>query len=68
MGCKIRILVNTTNSLSTNQFFKLNAYVPMQIKCDICNTQIQYSFIIKLTKHGLAHSLAEFLYVLFRTI
>ena len=40
MGSKMRILVtNTTNIVSTNQtFLFLNAYIPMQIKCDICNT------------------------------
>lgn len=61
MGCKIRILVNnTTNSVSTNQFFKLNVYIPMQIKVIYVIHRLQYILIIKLTKHGLAHSLAEF--------
>lgn len=51
MGCKIRILVNnTTNSVSTSQFFKLNAYIPMQIKCDICNTQITIYFNNQVNK------------------
>lgn len=51
MGCKIRILVNnTTNSVSTNQFFKLNAYIPVQIKCDICNTLITIYFNNQVNK------------------
>ena len=51
MGCKLRILVNnTTNSVSTNQFFKLNAYIPVQIKCDICNTLIIIYFNNQVNK------------------
>lgn len=51
MGCKLRILVNnTTNSVSTNQFFKLNAYIPVQIKCDICNTLITIYFNNQVNK------------------